>query len=211
MTPAVHVYPYAERPEVVAKLPQSIDSLLDVGCSRGGFGAAVRRDRPDIHLVGIEADAEAAREASKHYDRMIHGTFPDDLPPELSFDCIVFNDVLEHLVDPWSALRDASRALRPSGSVIASIPNVRAFRHLIDLVVHGDWRYEDMGILDRTHLRFFTRRSMVRMFEECGYEVRQVHGIFPLGSRWHLAPLLAWVLRDVAFLEFVVDASPKSG
>lgn len=208
MNSRAHVYPYAERHEVVDLVPPSVNHLLDVGCSRGGFGAALRRRRPEMRLVGIEADADAAAEAAAHYDHVITGSFPDALPPS-TYDCIAFNDVLEHLIDPWSALSTAADLLDENGVVLASIPNVRALRNLIDLNIRGEWRYQEMGILDRTHLRFFTRRSMVRLFEESGFEVISVHGIFPLGSRWRLAPLLTRVLRDIAYLEFVVVARPR--
>lgn len=208
MSADTHVYPYAERPEVAALVPPTVELLLDVGCSRGGFGAGLRRSRPRLRLVGIESDGDAAREAALHYDRVVTGAFPKDLPRDEAFECVVFNDVLEHMVDPWAALRATAGVLKPGGVVVASIPNVRGLRHLIDLTMRGEWHYQDMGILDRTHLRFFTRRSMVRLFEESGFTVSGVHGIFPLGSRWHLAPVLTRLLRDVAYLEFVVIARP---
>ncbi|HUP85615.1 MAG TPA: class I SAM-dependent methyltransferase [Acidimicrobiales bacterium] len=209
MSADAHVYPYSERPEVAALVPASVKRLLDVGCSRGGFGAALLRTRPGLHMVGIEADADAAHEAAAHYAEVITGTFPDHLPRDRTYDCIVFNDVLEHLVDPWAALRTAAELLEPNGTVLASIPNVRGLRNLIDLTVRGEWQYVEMGILDRTHLRFFTRRSMVRLFEESGYEIDRIHGIFPLGSRWHVAPILTRLLRDISYLEFVVVARSR--
>lgn len=209
MSAATHVYPYDERPEVGPYVPTCTQRLLDVGCSRGGFGAGLRRQRPDLQLVGIESDAAAAREAAAFYDEMICGHFPQDVPSSNPFDCVVFNDVLEHLVDPWSALRAAVPLLGTGGTVVASIPNVRALRPLVELAVRGDWHYRDMGILDRTHLRFFTKRSMLRLFDESGFDVISINGIFPLGNRWHLAPILTCVMRDIAYLEFVVVAQPR--
>lgn len=210
MSAEPHVYPFQERPEVVQHIPSAVERLLDVGCSRGGFGSGLRRSRPALELVGIEANADAAVQAAACYDHVVTGSFPQDVPVGDTYDCVVFNDVLEHLVDPWSALKATRPMLRPGGTVVASIPNVRALRHLLDLVVSGDWKYQDMGILDRTHLRFFTKRSMIRLFDEAGYEVISAVGIFPLGSRWHLAPVLTRLLRDMAYLEFVIVARPRS-
>lgn len=206
MSKCSHPYPYDERPEVVPYIPTSACRILDVGCSRGGFGARLIRMRPNLEIVGIEADGEAARQASILYRRVITGRFPEDVPSGERFDCVVFNDVLEHLVDPWSTLRATVPLLEPGGTVVASIPNIRSLHALLELVVHGDWRYREMGIFDRTHVRFFTRRSMTRLFEESGFAVMSVEGIFPLGTRWRLAPVLTRVLRDIAYLEFVVVA-----
>ena len=88
----------------------------------------------------------------------------EDATPE--YDCLLFPDVLEHLVDPWAALRRFSKYVKPSGVVVASIPNVRNIALLYRLIVQGTWDYEASGLLDRGHLRFFTRKSIVDMFAQ---------------------------------------------
>lgn len=207
-----HVYPFDERSEVAVFIPPDAHRVLDVGCSLGGFGSLLRRTRSDMELLGVEIDAAAAAEARRTYDRVFVGSYPGAVSGlALEANCIVFNDVLEHIVDPWEALRATRKHLAPGGVVIASIPNIRSLQVLIDLVFRGDWKYREMGILDRTHLRFFTKRSMQRLFTECGYEVLQISGIFPLGTRWHLARVTTRLLRDIAYLEFVVVARPDPG
>lgn len=205
-----HLYPFDARAEVAPFVPRDVRRLLDVGCSSGGFGNHLRQTRPDLELVGVEAHPEAAEQALPWYDDVIQGTFPDAVAGRsLHMDCVVFNDVLEHMGDPWSTLRSTHDLLSPGGVVVASIPNVRGMQVLIDLVVRGDWHYREMGTLDRTHLRFFTKRSMRRLFEETGYDVERIEGIFPLGSRWHIHRATTLLLRDIAYLEFVVVAKPK--
>ena len=94
--------------------------------------------------------------------------------PSDKFDCIVFNDVLEHMSDPWSALEIAGDVLNNCGRVVASIPNVRHYTVLVPLLIKGRWTYHDVGILDRTHLRFFTRSTVRELFETTGWAVESI-------------------------------------
>lgn len=159
-----------DRAEVEPFIPLNVGSVLDVGCYRGAFGALVKQRRPRVHVTGVEPDESAAGVAATRLDSVVAGVFPGDVTAT-TFDCIVFNDVLEHIADPWSLLRDATRYLDPNGCVVASIPNVRHYFVLRDLAVHGEWTYVDEGVLDRTHLRFFTKRTMRTLFEDVGYAV----------------------------------------
>lgn len=163
--------PYSDfgRLEVTPFVPRDARRVLDVGCLAGAFGAALKSERPATTVWGIELRPDAAELAAGRLDHVIVGRFPDDVPSGERFDCVVFNDVLEHLEDPWSALRATHAFLAPGGCVVASIPNVRHYSVVASLVLRGDWRYADAGILDRSHLRFFTSDSATRLFEECGY------------------------------------------
>lgn len=124
-------------------------------------------------MIGIEIDPTTAADAAARLDEVIVGRYPDDLPVDARFDCIVFNDVLEHMADPWSALEATVVHLHPGGTVVASIPNVRNVEVVYPLVTRGTWRYHDQGLLDRTHLRFFTKSSMRDLFEDSGFVVIQ--------------------------------------
>lgn len=148
-----------DRPEMVNLVPPMAHRVLDVGCSTGRFGAALREHMPDAEIIGIDTRPQSAATMSS-YDRFITGMFPGDMPSALPFDCVVFNDVLEHMVDPWDVLRHTHSMLTPTASVIASIPNIRHVSVLAPLAIKGRWDYRDTGILDRTHLRFFTRASV---------------------------------------------------
>src|SRR5262249_12512675 len=119
-----------------------------------------------------------AEVAERRLDHVINDQFGRNC--ELNgkrFDCIVFNDVLEHMIDPYSALVYAKESLVPNGRVVASIPNVRYFDNVWSLLIDGSWEYCDAGILDRTHLRFFTKKSIESMFVDLGYDIEVLKGI----------------------------------
>jgi len=205
-------YPFHERREVVKLVPHA-DRLLDVGCGRGGFGFAVRTAAAPVReLWGIEPSPEAAAEAQSHFDRVITGTYPDDLTEDAGmFDVAVFNDVLEHMVDPWSVLEHTRESvLTEGGTVIASLPNIRFWPTLWDLVVRGRWTYTESGTLDRTHLRFFTRHEMRSLFTTTGYEVQSITPGYALGSgglrdrRYRLLP------SELRTLQYLIVARRRS-
>ncbi|HET7276635.1 MAG TPA: class I SAM-dependent methyltransferase [Dermatophilaceae bacterium] len=215
MQPQQSVYEEKLRPEVYPFLPADAVRYLDVGCGSGGFGRTViAHNGPGARLVGIEPVPEAAARARlAGYERVLEGFFPDvlDSDPE-SFDCIVFNDVLEHMVDPWSAVAASRRFLAPGGAVVASIPSIRYLPVLYRLL-KGRWDYEDCGTLDRTHLRFFTKATMVEMFEEAGFLVERVQGVnndwdFP---RWRRLKRFAFLTGDFQWLQFVLVCRPAGG
>lgn len=169
-------YEDSGRTEVVEWVPAGVTSILDVGCFRGGFGATIKVLRPEVEVWGIEPDPAAAATAAGRLDRVVVGNFPADVPAH-QFDCIVFNDVLEHMVDPWAALRACHSMLESGATVVASVPNVRHLTVVLPLLLRGQWNYKDSGILDRTHLRFFTRKSMVELFSDAGLHVEEVRPI----------------------------------
>lgn len=189
------VYFFSERPEVAPDIPQDARSALDVGCGRGGFGTALRRVLgPDATIVGIEPVPQQAEKArSSGFDEVIDGYYPDALQGrDDRFDLICFNDVLEHIVEPWQTLQQTHDHLNPGGRVLAAIPNVR-YLPVVTGLIAGRWEYQDMGVLDRTHVRFFTRKSMLQMFADAGFEIESVRGANPVfhESRRHtpLRPL----------------------
>lgn len=204
-------YPFSERREMLAFVPPAARSVLDVGCGPGGFGQSLRQDDPSRELWAVEVDEAVAAGAARFYDRVVVGTFPDALAGAgKKFDCVVFNDVLEHTVDPWAVLRSTVALLAPGGVVVASIPNVRNVSVVLDLVVRGNWTYRDIGILDRTHLRFFTSRSIRALFADSGFAVETMRGINPVGESHVPGPRFwALLLREFAYTGFGVRAVPR--
>lgn len=203
------------RPEVQRFVPRDCRRLLDVGCGGGDFAAAIKREL-GAEVWGVEPHAPAATAAAPHLDRVINGPFdPAAGLPEGYFDVVSFNDSLEHFPDPGPPLALAKRLLRPGGSVLASIPNVRYIENVRHLLIDQDWEYTDNGIRDRTHLRFFTRKSMLRTFQEAGYRVQSIDGINPhywSGKRIFLLRLLfGRFVADMKFLQYVVVATPGDG
>lgn len=168
------------RPEVLELVPFSARRVLDVGCGAGGFGATLK-NRQTVEVHGVELVAEAAQIAKKHLDHVRNKTIEDALPdlPESYYDCIVAADVFEHLIDPWAVLSTLKNKLAPGGKIIASIPNIQNWEVISDLM-QGRWDYHNEGILDRTHLRFFTRKSVEELFWRAGLHITNlgttVHG-----------------------------------
>ncbi len=205
------------RLEMLAFVPAHCQRVLDVGCSKGNFGGLLKRTR-NVEVWGVEPVAAAAAEAAAKLDRVIEGVFNEETDlPMAGFDTVIFNDVLEHLFDPVAALRQAHKLLKPGGVVVASIPNIRHFQTLWKVVVQGDWRYTSDGILDRTHLRFFTRNSIIELFCEAGYSIQQLSGINPYISMhpghtrvWKIYRLFGWLpvmrIHEMRYLQFAVVA-----
>jgi len=200
----------ADRPEMLDFIPPDARHILDVGCSSGTFGQLIKRERPDAVVWGIEPNRTASELAAGRLDKVICGTFDANVP-ELSgqkFDCIVFNDVLEHLVNPEEVLRDSKNYLTEDGSVVASIPNVLYFPAIYSVLRNQDWKYEDSGIFDSTHLRFFTRKSIHRMFSTSGFERVESTGINTY-SFWKFNLLNYLILNrfsDCRYLQFAIVA-----
>ncbi|HVF31298.1 MAG TPA: class I SAM-dependent methyltransferase [Pyrinomonadaceae bacterium] len=209
------IYAAADRAEMLGFVPADAGTVLDVGCGVGHFGALLKAQR-EREVWGVELDPEAAAIALTKLDRVISGAFnPQSDLPRRTFDCVVFNDVLEHMVDPYGALRFASELLTRNGKVVASIPNVRYFGNMWLLVRHKSWKYEDSGILDRTHLRFFTESSIREMFTDAGYVIDMMEGINPLEtidnyfvSKFRVLNFLSLnSFADMRWLQFAVVAS----
>lgn len=202
------------RDDIMGLVPSDVRRLLDVGCAGGEFGARMMQKRPEMEVWGIEPVAEIAARAVGKLSRVICKGVEDALAdlPDGSFDFITFNDVLEHLVDPWTVLRSVQSKLAPGGSVLASIPNLRYFPVMKSLVFGGDFEYAAQGVLDRTHLRFFTKKSMQRLLRDSGYVVTRVDGL-----QWTRFPFSLSVLNrltrrsidDMHYPQFAIQAKPE--
>ncbi|MBC8122391.1 MAG: class I SAM-dependent methyltransferase [Gemmatimonadaceae bacterium] len=205
-------YFQCQRPEMLPYIPREAVRILDVGCGAGEFGRSLKAARA-VEVWGVEMDASAATAATRYLDHVLCEPFDPMLHlPTRGFDCIIFNDVLEHLVDPFAALIYARELLGDNGVVVCSIPNVRFWQNMKHLLIDKDWQYTEHGILDRTHLRFFTRRSILSTFDNLEYNVTRIEGINPSLSRKFR--LLNWLLfnqiADMRYLQFAVVASPRT-
>lgn len=162
----------SERSEILDLVPARARRVLDLGCSTGWLAAALKR-RGDVEVVGIEREPAYAAEARAHCDLVIEGDVAD-VPDELGrFDCLVAADVLEHLVDPWSALEAYVAMLDPGCRAIVSLPNVAHWSTFARLA-GGSWPRLPEGIHDETHLRWFTRRDAIELLEGAGLQVEHV-------------------------------------
>jgi 2-polyprenyl-3-methyl-5-hydroxy-6-metoxy-1,4-benzoquinol methylase len=191
--------------------------VLDVGCAGGYLAQPLTASGRTV--VGMEPDAAAAELARASCERVIVGDFerPEDRAAlDGRFDAVLFGDVLEHLRDPWGALAAAHELLAPAGRVIASIPNIAHWSARVELI-RGRFPYAEHGLFDRTHLRFFTRRTAHELAARSGFEVeREQFTIYalPLGRLAGPVPVpvmvaAARVRPELFALQFVLTLRPR--
>jgi len=156
-------------------IPAHCKSVLEIGCASGRLGEAVKQRNGGVFYVGVEV-VEAAAEIAKNRLDEVHvanvESFDWSRLDGRRFDCIVFGDVLEHLIDPKKTLQAAARFLGQKGSVVCCLPNVGHWS-IITGLIEGRWDYADSGLLDRTHLRFFTLSTFRELLESSGFAVVQ--------------------------------------
>lgn len=160
--------------EMVNPAPKRV---LDIGCFCGGSGRWLKQRFPGCEVIGIEMLDKAASIAAQAYDRVIAETFERvDFEVEGlmagSFDAIIAADVLEHIYNPWQALQRLKPLLAPGGSIYVSLPNVRNL-NILSALAAGEWRYKGTGILDITHIRFFTLAQAGEMLSQTGWLIRE--------------------------------------
>lgn len=184
------------RPEILNLIPHSVTSCLDLGCGTGALGAQLKK-RQSCFVVGVELNKEAFSQASVNLDLAFEDNLNrfDPVFLERKFDCIVFADILEHLVYPWSVLKKYSDLLSENGLVVASIPN---FAHpwVLNQLGKGLLRYEPAGVLDFTHLRFFTKTTIFQLFYRAGLKI---FNIVPFPSADNPIQFLVQAIKPALF------------
>lgn len=202
-----------KRDEVMGFIPEDVATVLEVGCGEGDFGCRLK-ERGAREVWGIEIVEEAGHKAQKRLDTVLIGDVAGliDQLPDRYFDLVVFNDVLEHMVDPFDVLARIKGKVSARGVVFSSIPNIRYYWTFRDLLVYGEWEYEESGILDWTHLRFFTFKSIRRMYQRLGYEVVRHEGINRMTQLPRIYRLANLILRnklvDMQYIQFATIARP---
>lgn len=204
--------------------------FVDVGCGSGGTAAEAKRRFPNARVLGFEYNADAAAIAATRIDDVVQGDVENADFERLgvapgSIDALLLADVLEHLYNPWSLLVRVHRYLAPHARVVASIPNARNLV-LINELARGEFPYVEAGLLDVTHIRFFTKRSILAMFAQTGYDVEQVlshpdariPAVAPPSEPIDLSTdaltfrrLDAEAIEELRTIQFYVKARPRRG
>ncbi len=202
-------------PDLLKLIPPDAKVVLEIGCGAGALAEAYQRINPEIEWYGIEVNEEAANMASltgvEIYKGCVERIVRADLDIIDDIDAVVFGDVLEHLHDPWAVLKEFTRDLIPGAQILASIPNIQHFSVLYSLLF-GHFKYTDEGVMDRTHLRWFTLGSIREMFDQAELQIHEVRGIrspaceegWKLWSEF-IAPLNIDI-RQTAPLQYLVRA-----
>lgn len=164
------------RLELLNRIRGEQNAVLDVGCATGMNGRYLIENSVASEVVGIEQNLGMAEEAQKHLSKVIVGSVEErgvlnQALREGGYDYILLGDILEHLVDPWGMLKSTTELLCSNGKIILSIPNVQHIDTFIQLFIKGRWPYNERGIFDKTHLRWFTLKNIHELVEGAGLDI----------------------------------------
>ena len=163
------------RRDVFDMVPIHAKNILDVGCSNGALGRSLMAAMAGRRVSGIEYNPNFAQEASTYLPHVVNADLNslnwNDAFEETLFDCIIFSDVLEHLIEPRQCLRQASEHLERGGSIVISLPNIRHISVFKSIFIDGTFPQRDRGIFDRTHMRWFTTSDAHSLLESFGLQV----------------------------------------
>lgn len=195
------------RYDIKALVPENKNNkILEIGCGKGYTLLELKESGKADYIAGVDIvylDQEIL------LDKFICCNIEKEVNNlsfcENFFDIIICADVLEHLIDPWNVLRGLKRYLKPNGLLIASIPNIRELTTMITIFFKGDFRYEDSGILDRSHLRFFCKKNIVELFESVGFNIKN---IYPnMGAKRRLINRLSFgLLKELLAVQYLIVA-----
>lgn len=210
------VYFGETRPELVPFYKDVEGKWLDIGCGNGNFAKDISIINKNIEVWGIEPHTNLSVDNTKTFTKFYKLEINDALSelPNKTFDIISFNDVLEHLLNPNEILSACKEKLQNGGKIYASIPNFLFFPSIFEIITQQDFKYRESGILDNTHIRFFTRKSIIRLFEDSGYTVELLEPINPKSFEylWLYKILNAFTFRkllDWRYMQFFIMAKPK--
>jgi SAM-dependent methyltransferase len=220
---ALSQYFFNDRREIEPLLPAAIHRVLELGCGSGQTMRWIRQLRPVGYAVAIELFEDAANMARSVFDHVVVGDAMAGLAsldgPE--FDLVLALDVLEHLADPAETVRRLRERIAPGGRLVLSLPNVGHYTVCMPLLFRGRWDYQDEGLLDRTHLRFFSECTARALLEQNGFVVERmayvysfpnllsIVGIKGRHGRWYTQRLLGWGPFSASHLfkfQFLIDA-----
>ena len=211
-------------PDLLKLIPIQSKKLIEVGCSSGALAREFKKISSNCYWLGIEIDSTYAELARRHCDECIVLNIenaPENFWEETkNADCWIFGDTLEHLKDPWSILKLIRENISHKGSVVACIPNAQHWSIQAKLSI-GDFRYEASGLLDKTHLRWFTRQTIIEMLDQSGFQIETgLPRIFNEPNREVFLPIIEQMARvagvdpqvavtDALPLQYVIRAIPK--
>lgn len=195
------------RRDISPLLPRAVSRIVDVGCGVGATAAWLKSLYPDCFTIGLEGNPTLLGQLRGNVDEAHIVDLNREAPDLGAPDLILFLDVLEHLVNPPDVIARLTRTLKPHGTIIVSLPNIAHLSVSIPLLVRGQFSYQDAGILDRTHLHFFTRRSAVALLNDAGFTVRRGMPTGASGPRTRVLNRITFgLLRDRLAKQYALAA-----
>ena len=183
--------------------------ILEIGCGYGNF----KTNFPtDVEYWGVDSNPNVVMEAKAGLDYFFHGSFEEikNKLPDNYFDYVICNDVIEHMVDEDDFLISIKNKIKDKGFLVGSIPNVRYITNIIRFIFLRDWSYAITGILDKTHLRFFTKKSLIKTFSRNKYIVIELRGINPYSlnpnKRYYLKEIVKYIIIYLLIIIFGYDS-----
>ncbi len=166
------------REDLIPFIPEHYTKVLEIGCGEGNFWNLLKQQE-SLEIWGVEPNPSASIIARRKAHQLYESSFDECAEglPNNYFDLIICNDVIEHMPDHDRFFEQIKKKMSANGHLIGSMPNVRYYPVLRNLIFKKDWPYEDAGVLDRTHLRFFTAKSMRRTFEEHDFTIEKFAGV----------------------------------
>lgn len=203
------LYYSASRGDMLKYIVWPVNTLLEVGCGEGNFAS----NFPNAEYWGVEPVTKYAETAASKHLKILNGTYESvsDQIPCGYFDLIACNDVIEHMIDPIGFLQDVKHKLKPTGKLIASIPNIRHIPVLWKLLFKGEFDYEQSGLMDYTHLHFFTPKSFSKMAINCGWDIELLEPLTVAPFKPVKNLILKFLERnshDLRTVQFAVRMSP---
>jgi SAM-dependent methyltransferase len=212
-------------PDLLSFIPRDAKFIVEVGCSSGALAREYKKlNLLDHRYIGIEIDPEFAKLAERHCDEVFLGNIEninESLWERFSHaDCWIFGDTLEHLQDPWKILKKIRESMASHGNIVCCVPNSQHWSLQVKMAI-GDLRYQKSGLLDITHLRFFTRQTLLELFVNTGFEVKNIHPrIFNEVRRDEFLPTIKELAKkagvnpdaagaDAIALQYVILAKPS--
>jgi len=214
----------SHNPDLLGLIPTYSRNLIEIGCSSGALAREFKKTNPACNYFGIDIDSDYAELARRYCDDTaalnIDDAADDFYENNEHRDCWIFGDTLEHLKNPWGVLEKIRACIPHNGSIVACIPNAQHWSLQARLSV-GDFRYEEMGLMDKTHLRWFTRQTIIEMFSKAGFRI--VEGfprIFNEPNRDIFLPIIGALakaaggdseeaINDSMPLQYVIRAVPE--
>jgi Methyltransferase domain len=211
-------------PDLLRFIPPNTGKIVEIGCSSGALAREYKLLFPSCEYIGIEIDDSYADRAKRYCDQCltldIESTSNDFWLDHANTGCWIFGDTLEHLKDPWKILHSIRANMSKEACIVACIPNVQHWSMQARLSM-GDFRYQASGLLDKTHLRWFTRQTMIEMFDQTGFEIAEgMPRIFDEPGRDAYLEVIAQMAKvsgadpqtartDAMALQYVIRAIPK--